>query len=727
MTLTVAAAEPLAAGLRLSLAPLDYALLIIYFIFVIGIGFALRRLVQTSTDFFLSGRSLPTWITGIAFISANLGAIEILSMAANGAQYGISTVHYYWIGAVPAMVFLGVVMMPFYYGSRVRSVPEYLLRRFDRKTHLVNALIFVLASVLIAGVNLFALAFVLESLLGIPLAVAIVVSALFVLSYILLGGLSSAIYNEVMQFFVILLALVPLIIVALKETGGIGGLFGKLATQGTAFTHPWNGTGLGGHNPFGDWIGIVFGLGFCLSFAYWTTNFAEVQRGMSAKDEASARLTPIVAAYPKAIIPFGTVIPGMAAILLIPGLGTAGGLTYNDAIPALYNKYLPVGVLGVAVTGLLAAFMAGMAANVSSFNAVWTYDIWQNYIRPGRPDSYYLRVGRITTVVGVFIGIGTAFLAAGYSNIGNYFQALFSFFNVPIFVTFIVGMFWKKAGRGSGFCGLIVGTVFSFGTWLLYKQGVIHFRSDIAETQWGAIIGFVAGAARDGHREHLEQAEADLRAERPGLGARRDERPRDGRQEAALVQVSPAVGYRRARHQRLAVRLHRGGVGMGSAKGREAGSHPGGGQELAARQAVRPALVHRGAAPHLRGPGDHSRVRREQGDDRQVGRDQPGAVDRRTDAGRRRVLRDLDTAEAASAGHDRGGGSRPQGPRGVRHPGSGRALGVLTRSCACLSFLAASDFVRPQIEKITTRTSQQVDGYVRVGPRSRSTVTFVLA
>ena len=341
MTLTVAAAEPLAAGLRLSLAPLDYALLIIYFIFVIGIGFALRRVVQTSTDFFLSGRSLPTWITGIAFISANLGAIEILSMAANGAQYGISTVHYYWIGAVPAMVFLGVVMMPFYYGSRVRSVPEYLLRRFDRKTHLVNALIFVLAAVLIAGVNLFALGFVLESLLGIPLAVAIVFSALFVLSYILLGGLSSAIYNEVMQFFVILLALVPLIIVALKETGGLDGLFGKLATQGTAFTHPWNGTGLGGHNPFGDWIGIVFGLGFCLSFAYWTTNFAEVQRGMSAKDEASARLTPIVAAYPKAIIPFGTVIPGMAAILLIPGLGTAGGLTYNDAIPALYNQYLP--------------------------------------------------------------------------------------------------------------------------------------------------------------------------------------------------------------------------------------------------------------------------------------------------------------------------------------------------------------------------------------------------
>src|SRR6266536_6687869 len=485
MTFVATAGPRLAAAgaLKLSLSGLDISLLVIYFTFVMGIGFALRRLVQTSTDFFLSGRSLPTWITGIAFISANLGAIEILSMAANGAQYGISTVHYYWIGAVPAMVFLGVVMMPFYYGSRVRSVPEYLLRRYDPKTHLVNAIIFVLASVLIAGVNLYALSAVLEALLGIPLAIAIVVSALFVLSYILLGGLSSAIYNEVMQFFVICAGLIPLVIVALKETGGIGGLFAKLSTNGADFTSAWSGTGLGGHNPIGDWIGLVLGLSFCLSFGYWTTNFAEVQRAMSAKDDNTARLTPIIGAYPKAIIPLGIVIPGMAAVLLIPGIGEGGGLPYNDAIPALMNKYLPTGVLGVAITGLLAAFMAGMAANVSSFNAVWTYDIWQNYIR----------VGRITTVVGVFIGILTAFIAAGYSNIANYLQTLFSFFNVPIFLAFIVGMVWRKAGRGSGFWGMIVGTLVSFGTWLLYKQGVLSFRSDLAETQWGAIIGFAAG------------------------------------------------------------------------------------------------------------------------------------------------------------------------------------------------------------------------------------------
>ena len=496
MTMTFAAGAPnieAAGTLKLSLSPLDLTLIVIYFVFVIGIGFALRRLITTSTDFFLSGRSLPAWITGIAFISANLGAIEILGMSASGAQYGISIVHYYWIGAVPAMVFLGIVMMPFYYGSRVRSVPEYLLRRYDNKTHLVNAIIFVLASVLIAGVNLFALAAVLRALLGIPLAVAIVVAALFVLSYILLGGLSSAIYNEVMQFFVILAGLVPVVIVALKETGGIGGLFAKLSTSGHDFTSAWAGLGPGGHNPVGDWISLVFGLSFCLSFGYWTTNFSEVQRAMSAKDDNSARLTPIIGAYPKALIPLGIVIPGMAAVLLIPGLGESGGLPYNLAIPALMNKYLPAGVLGVAITGLLAAFMAGMAANVSSFNAVWTYDIWQNYIRPGRPDSYYLRVGRYTTVVGVFIGILTAFIASSYNNIANYLQTLFSFFNVPIFVAFIVGMVWRKAGRGSGFWGMVVGTAFAFGTWVLYKQHVLSFRSDLHETQWGAIVGFVAG------------------------------------------------------------------------------------------------------------------------------------------------------------------------------------------------------------------------------------------
>src|SRR3954451_23410821 len=316
--------------LHLHLGTVDTFLLIIYFVFVIGIGFALKRAVTNSTDFFLSGRSLPAWVTGLAFISANLGAIEILGQTANGAQYGAATVHYYWIGAIPAMVFLGIVMMPFYYGSKVRSVPEYLRLRYDQKAHLINAITFVLSSVLLAGVNLYALASVIDALLGIPLPVAVVVSAGFVLSYILLGGLRSAIYNEVLQFFVILAGLIPLVVVAVKAVGGIPELFSRVSqVKGGAFTSSWQGTGFGGSNPLGDWFGIIFGLGFCVSFGYWTTNFAEVQRAMAAKDENAARMTPIIGAYRKALIPLRVVLPSMAPILLIPNLGASGGPTYN--------------------------------------------------------------------------------------------------------------------------------------------------------------------------------------------------------------------------------------------------------------------------------------------------------------------------------------------------------------------------------------------------------------
>jgi SSS family solute:Na+ symporter len=482
--------------LRLELSVVDYLLLAIYFSFVLGIGFALRRAVKSSLDFFLSGRSLPAWITGIGFISANIGAVELLGQSASGAQYGSAMVHYFWVGAIPAMVFLGIVMMPFYYGSKVRSVPEYLRLRFDPKAHLINAVTFVVGSMLIAGVNLYALSIVLEALLGIPLIVAIVLAALFVLSYILLGGLTSAIYNEVMQFFVIMIGMIPLTIIAIKETGGIHHLFKTLSAEhGDSFVHPWTGTGIGGANPVGDWIGIILGLAFCLSFGYWTTNFAEVQRAMAAKDGHSARLTPIIGAYPKAFVPLITVLPGMAALVLLPGIGSEKtGLQYNDAIPALMDKYLPQGALGVAVTGLLAAFMAGMAANVSSFNAVFTYDIWQDYIRPGRPDRYYLVVGRWVTVGGVAIAVLTALIASGFSNISNYLQTLFSFFNVPLFCAFIIGMFWKRATRSAGFWGILVGTVVAVAVYALYKAGTLTFRSDLHETMWGSIAAFAAGA-----------------------------------------------------------------------------------------------------------------------------------------------------------------------------------------------------------------------------------------
>lgn len=493
--------------LRLDINGLDYAILGVYFALVITIGLLAKRAIATSEDFFLSGRSLPAWVTGLAFISANLGAIEILGMAANGAQYGMATVHFYWVGAVPAMVFLGLVMMPFYYGSGVRSVPEYLRRRFNRPTHLFNALTFALSSVLIAGVNLYALGFVIQAMLGWPLWFSIVVSAVFVLAYITLGGLSGAIYNEVLQFFIILAGLLPVVVVGLHHVGGWGGLQDAVAKTdlGDKSFQTWQGTGIPWTNALGDWVGIVFGLGFVLSFGYWTTNFAEVQRALSAKDLSAAQRTPLIGAFPKVFIPFLTVIPGLIALAIIPKLGKSDSLKYDAAIPALMNKFLPNGVLGVAMTGLLAAFMAGMAANVSSFNTVFTYDIWQEYVRRGRPDGYYLRVGRIVTVVGVLVGIVTAFIASGYNNIMIYIQLLFSFFNAPLFATFIIAMFWKRVSPMSGIAGLAAGTVgagvvhfWAYHLSYFYPGGAFDPTHATINAQmanfYGAIVAFVADA-----------------------------------------------------------------------------------------------------------------------------------------------------------------------------------------------------------------------------------------
>ncbi len=449
-----------ASDLRLTLGPLDYVILIVYFTIVIGIGVMARRSIATSEDFFLSGRALPAWVTGLAFISANLGAIEILGMAANGAQYGLSTVHFYWIGAVPAMVFLGIFMMPFYYSSRVHSVPEFMRRRFNQSSHLVNAVSFATAQLLTAGVNLFALSLVIEALLGWPRWLAIVVSALLVLSYILLGGLSGAVYNEVMQFFVILAGLIPIVVVGLVKVGGWSGLQAKI--NNPAFFSTWGGTQVGNWtNPLGDWIGIVFGLGFALSFGYWTTNFAEVQRALAAKDLSAAQRTPLIGAFPKIFIPFLTIIPGLLAVALIPSFKQQGA-DYNNAIPALMRLLLPTGALGIALTGLLAAFMAGMAANVSGFNTVFTYDIWRPYVVKGRDDRYYLNIGRIVTVIGVLIGIGTAFIAAQFNNIMNYIQTLFSYFNAPLFAVFILALFWHRASPWAGVWGQIAGIAAAF-------------------------------------------------------------------------------------------------------------------------------------------------------------------------------------------------------------------------------------------------------------------------
>jgi SSS family solute:Na+ symporter len=487
-----------AANIRLDTNGVDYAILAIYFVAVLGIGFAARRYIKTSLDYFLSGRSLPAWITGLAFISANLGALEILGMAANGAQFGVYTVHYYWIGAIPAMVFLGVVMMPFYYGAKVRSVPEYLRLRFGKGAHLFNGLTFAVATVLIAGVNLYALALVLKLLLGWPIIVGIVIAAAVVLLYITLGGLSSAIYNEVMQFFVIIAALVPLTLVGLHDLGGWAGLKDAVShtKSGAGLLHSWQNTSpaKASDNPLGaSWIPIVFGLGFVLSFGYWTTNFAEVQRALSAKSMSAARRTPLIGAYPKIFIPALTIIPGLVALVSVKGLGgSAPDQQYNTAIPALVGRYMPEGMLGLAVTGLLAAFMAGVAANVTSFNTVVTYDLWQDYVRKDRDEQYYLRVGRIATVVGLLISVATAFIAKGYSNIMNYVQLLFSYFNAPLFATFIIAMFWRRSTPWAGFWGLITGFLGAFITHYLYSKGTIHLGSQLAASFWGAIIAFAA-------------------------------------------------------------------------------------------------------------------------------------------------------------------------------------------------------------------------------------------
>jgi solute:Na+ symporter, SSS family len=453
--------------LRLDAGFVDYLLVAVYFGVVLSIGLAARRRVSDSLDFFLSGRSLPAWITGLAFISANLGAVEIVGMSANGAQFGMATMHYFWIGAVPAMLFLGVVMMPFYYGSKVRSVPEFMLRRFGPGAHLVNAISFAVAQVLIAGINLYLLASIVEALLGWPLWVSLIVAAVVVLSYITLGGLSAAIYNEVLQFFVIVAALLPLTLIGLNRVGGIGGLIDRVTESpgGSEQLSSWPATNLTGfESPFWSVVGIIFGLGFVLSFGYWTTNFVEVQRAMATHSISAARATPIIGSFPKMFVPFIVVIPGLIATVLVPEVveAKAAGdpnFDYNNSMLYLIRDVLPNGLLGVALAGLLAAFMAGMAANISAFNTVFSYDLWQDYVKKDRPDSYYLAVGRWATLGATIVAIGTALIAAGYTNLMNYLQTLFGFFNAPLFATFILGMFWKRMTSTAGWAGLVSGTL----------------------------------------------------------------------------------------------------------------------------------------------------------------------------------------------------------------------------------------------------------------------------
>ena len=473
---------PAAPSISLDARWYDYFPIVIYFGFVIAVGFMAKMRTSSSNEFLTSGRSLPAWVTGIAFVSANLGAVEIMGMSANGAKYGLPTFHYFWIGAIPAMLFLGLVMMPFYYGSKVRSVPEFMLKRYGSTAHLINAIAFALAQLLIAGVNLFLLGSIINRLLGWPLWVALVVAAVIVFSYISLGGLSAAIYNEVLQFFVIIVALLPLTLLGLHRVGWWEGLTEKVTqavsgAQGTyadpaAQLHSWPGLLLSGFgSPVLSVIGIVFGLGFVLSFGYWTTNFVEVQRAMAADSISSARSAPIIGTFAKMLVPFLVIIPGMVAAVLVREVidlkqltiaGTeapAGSATYNDAVLLLMRDVLPNGLLGLAITGLLASFMAGMAANISAFNTVFTVDLYEGYINKKADDATYLRIGHLATAFATITAILTAFIASKFENLMDYLQQLFSMFNAPLFATFIVGMLWKRATATAGWIGLVSGTL----------------------------------------------------------------------------------------------------------------------------------------------------------------------------------------------------------------------------------------------------------------------------
>jgi SSS family solute:Na+ symporter len=528
---------------------IDWLILGLYFAFVLGIGVALKGSMKTSTDFFLAGRAIPAWVAGLAFMSANLGAQEVIGMGASGAKYGIATSHFYWIGAIPAMVFVGIFMMPFYYGSRARSVPEYLRLRFDEKTRGLNAISFAIMTIFSSGISMYAIAKLIQTLhvfdavfqrLGLNSSwifdFAILISAIVVLVYTFLGGLSSAIYNEVLQFFLIVAGFLPLSYLGLKNVGGWSGL---KATLGPSYTHSWAGLSHPDTNRLGvEWFGLVMGLGFVLSFGYWCTDFLVIQRAMAAKSMSAARRTPLIGAFPKMLFPFLVILPGLIAIALPtqpavppharvvvsaepPGKGiipmkvdASSGkpmldkdgkpqLDYDLAVPNMLLHYFPPGMLGLGLTALLASFMSGMAGNVTAFNTVWTYDIYQSYIRPGATDEHYLWMGRAATVFGIAFSIAAAYMANRFNNIMDMLQLVFAFVNAPLFATFLLGMFWKRTTGHAAFTGLLAGTAAAAihhgltlpagavtgikGGWLV----VTHiYPSEMAQNFWTAIYAW---------------------------------------------------------------------------------------------------------------------------------------------------------------------------------------------------------------------------------------------
>lgn len=504
---------------------IDWSIIAAYLIFVLAIGYALERHMKTSADYFLCRRSIPGWVAGLAFLSANLGAQEVIGMAASGAKYGMSTAHFYWAGAVPAMVFLGVFMMPFYYGSRARSTPEYLKLRFDEKTRGFNAISFACMTIFSSGISMYAMGLLLNLLLGWSFDVSVLVCAGIVLLYIALGGLTAAIYNEVLQFFLIVFGFTPLLYLALEDIGGWAGLTQGLAqvasSQGYAagaWTRTWSVAAQASGNPMGvEWFGVAMGLGFVLSFGYWCTDFLVVQRAMAARSMLAARRTPLIAAFPKMVFPFLVIVPGMIAIAATHGAGASGfalpakadgSFNYDLTMPLMLAHYFPNGLLGLGLAALLASFMSGMAGNVTAFNTVWTYDIYQAYLRPRASDRHYLLMGRLATLFGVALSVGAAYLATRFNNIMDLLQLLFAFVNAPLFATFLLGMFWKRATGAGAFYGLLAGTLaaavhhglsLSAGSAAGVKGGwlaVLHlYPSEMAQNFRTAIVAFACGFA----------------------------------------------------------------------------------------------------------------------------------------------------------------------------------------------------------------------------------------
>jgi SSS family solute:Na+ symporter len=460
----------------ISLAPVDWTIILLYFAFVVGLGLYLKRFTATGDDFFLAGRRNSSWVAGLAFLSANLGTLEILGWTGGTMKYGMLVSHFYWVGAIPAMLFLGLYMMPFYYSSRIHSVPGYLKLRFDERTRLLNAFSFAVMTLLMSGINLYLMALVLRTILGWDWHVSMWTSAAAVGSYIALGGLQSAIFTEIIQFFLIWFGLVLVSLLGTVEAGGFHQVFSGVPAQMASL---WSTTTSAAANPMGvTWAGVVMGLGWVLSFGYWTTDFLVVQRAFSSKDLRSARLTPINASFFKMALPFIIVVAGLVAhrlaadpasgFQLLPHPQT--GEPWNDtALPLLIARYYPPGLVGLGITALLAGFMAGQAGNISAFNTVWTYDIYRVVLNRRASDQHLVSMGRWVTVVGIVLSVGTAYLAMQFNTIMDYIQAIFSWVNAPLFATMLLGMFWKRTTAAGGFWGLIAGMVSSFSIFLGFK------------------------------------------------------------------------------------------------------------------------------------------------------------------------------------------------------------------------------------------------------------------